>query len=132
MKSQAPDPTAIAALLRERWTVPATVGLTVEDSQREGRPRLIVRIDRATKARAGRERIELDVTHLRGGDPGRAWDLLADAVDALVGSLVESDYAHRDVPTGSDVEHEDSVLWVEVTATRPDLEAQAEAWLRKS
>ncbi len=132
MKSQAPDPTAVAALLRERWSIPPAVRLTVEDSQREGRPRLIVRVDRPTKARGGGERIELDVTHLRGGDPSRAWDLLADAVDALVGTLVESDYAHRDLPTGSDVEHEGSVLWVDVTASRPDLEAQAEDWLRKN
>lgn len=130
MKSKAPEPTAVAALLRERWNIPASVAIAVEDSTRDRRPRLIVRLDRI--ARRGLVRVVLDVTHLRGGDPDRAWDLLLDAVDALVGTLVENDYAHRDLPTGSDVEHDGSVLWVDVVGARPDLEAQADHILEKN
>lgn len=126
-KPKAPDPTSVAALLRERWSIPAPADLTVEEREREGRPRLVVRIERAR--RQGTDRIELDVTHLRGGEPAKVWDHLVDAVDALVGTLVESGYAYRELPTGSDVEYEGSVLWVEVTRARPDLEAQANAIL---
>ena len=46
--------------------------------------------------------------------------------------LVEADYAHRDLPTGSDVEHGDSVFWVEVECVRPDLEARAIELLSRS
>lgn len=130
--SQAPETTAIAALLRERWTIPLAFLLRVEDSRRDGRPRLIVRIDRPPQGRRPHERIDLDVTHLRGGPPTAAWDVLVDAVDALVGMLVEADYAHRDLPTGSDVEHGDSVYWVEVECVRPDLEARALELLSRS
>lgn len=126
-KPKPPDPTSVAALLRERWSVPPSADLTVQEREREGRPRLVVRLERAR--RRGVDRIELDVTHLRGGAPDQVWDRLVDAVDALVGSLVESGYAYRELPTGSDVEYEGSVLWVEVTRARPDLEAQADALL---
>jgi len=127
---QAPEPTALAALLRERWIKDPRIDITVEDDYRDERPRLIVRIDRPGSARRPRERIQVDITHLRGAAPGHAWPELVDATDAPVGQLAESDYAYRDLPVGSDVVFGDGVYWVEVVTTRPDLEAEAEKWLK--
>lgn len=125
---EAPDADDVEELLRERHGVPVDQRLKVEVSRREGRPRLILRLDRPARATRPIERYVLDVSHLRQGQRP-AWDLVLDATDALLGTLLESGYAYRDLPTGSDVEFEDAVFWVEAECLRPDLEREADQLL---
>ncbi|MFO0725059.1 MAG: hypothetical protein U1E65_14865 [Myxococcota bacterium] len=130
-EGEAPEGEDIAELLRERHLIPKDHGLTVEVGRREGRPRLVARVDRPEKGPRGAEQIRIDVAHLRGGDRP-AWDQAADALDGLIGMLVEEAFAYRDLPTGSDVEYEDGVFWVEIEASRPELDRRADALLGKN
>lgn len=125
---EAPDADDVEGLLRERHGVPADQPLKVELGLREGRPRLILRLDRPARATRPIERYLLDVSHLRQGERP-AWDLVLDATDALLGTLLESGYAYRELPTGSDVEYEGAVFWVEAECLRPDLERAADQLL---
>lgn len=123
---EAPDATAVAALLTERW-LGGDATLSAVDSLRDGRPTFRLTLERG--ARGARQRLTIELTHLRGAKPGEAWAELVDALDALLGQLVESGFAYRDLPVGSDVGFGDAVYRVDVSAARPELEAEADRLL---
>jgi hypothetical protein len=120
-----PDPRAIEELLAERYPIPPKVRLAVGADLHQGRPRLVVSLERVRAA--GPERIRLEVLHQQGGDS--RWDATLDAFDALVGTLLEGDFAYRDLPTGDGVVHGDATFTVHVEAERPDLDRAADRLL---
>jgi hypothetical protein len=62
----------------------------------------------------------------RSRDP---WELLVDALDALVGQLVESGRRHRELPVGPGVEWDGARFTVEVEKDVPELRDLADRWL---
>lgn len=117
-----PDDDALAELLGERYSLEQ---IAIDAKIRNDRPCLVASIDRRRGPKKERRRYVITVTHVDGGEPDVGWDLVVDALDALVGTLVESDYAHRDLPAGDGVSFQDGVFSVQVEALRPDLEAEA-------
>jgi hypothetical protein len=129
---EAPDGGAMAELLRERHGVDPRVGLEISVEADARRPRVLATLDRpATGARA-RTRIAISIGFASGPKGGDRWPVTIDAADALVGQLVESDYAYRDLPTGDDVGFGDAIFVVRVEASYPDLEAAADQLLGRS
>ena len=117
---------AIAALLRERFELDPSFTVAVEGTSELGARLCIER----PKGSGGRpDRFEISITHERGGRKDSRRDLLIDAIDALLGSLVESDFAHRSLPTGEGVHFREASFTVEVAYTRVDLESAADELL---
>lgn len=123
-----PDSAVIMSLLTTRYPIERTarlqLALTIDD---EGARRATLSIDRTKTSTRPAERYGLVVRHTRGGEPG--WDLLVDALDALLGMLVESDFAHRELPAGEGVEFQGGEFFVDATYVRPDVERQADTFL---
>ncbi len=126
----APDPEYAAELLKERHQIPSRfeVALSYPDPDPE-HPQVQLFIDRPKEARRPLERYILEVKHLEGGPDKDRWPVTMNALDALVGMLVENDYAHRDLPSGDGLEFEEAQFGVLVSCIRPDLEAEADRWL---
>lgn len=127
---EAPDPEYAAELLKERHLIPARFDLEVSfpESEKE-HPHVRVSIDRPAEGRRPLERFVLDVKHQEGGPASERWSLTMNAADALVGTLVESEYAHRDLPAGDGLEFDGVQFGVLVSCARPDLDAAADRWL---
>lgn len=127
---EAPDPDYAAELLRERHLIPARFAVLVSfpESEKE-HPHVQVCIDRPKEGRRPLERFILEIKHQEGGPEKERWPLTMNAADALVGTLVESDYAHRDLPAGDGLEFEGVQFGVLVSCVRPELEAEADRWL---
>jgi hypothetical protein len=115
-----PDAPAIAELLVERYSIPATDRLSVEVIDDPESPGLALTLER------GKDRYQIRIEYLRGRAGRDVWMLLADALDALFGTLIESDRAYRDLPTGSDVEFVGAFFRVDVQRTIPELIARAD------
>jgi hypothetical protein len=121
-----PDAEDLVALLVERHGFSSAVTLDAALAERDGRPRITLRLVRPADGPRGRMRYVLDLTHLRGGARSEAWANLVDALDALVGQLVETGWAHRELPVGDDVQYGDSTFLVSVEMERPELDAIAD------
>lgn len=119
-----PDTEAIAELLTERYAIERSFKVSVERPSSD--KRLILRIDRPRRGGRQADRLEIELAEAGGAV---TWDLLVDALDALAGTLVESGYAHRELPAGPDVTFGDGIFFVRVDYIRPDLEQQAETLL---
>ncbi len=124
--SEPPVGDELAALLRERWRLMQAETLSVEVIEGEARALSLT-------LAAEQHLFRIRVAYLRGAGPDRdPWMLMADALDALLGQLLEEDRDHRALPTGSDVEYEGAVFEVHVEKQTPELDALADALLMKS
>jgi hypothetical protein len=117
-----PDPEEIAELIAERYGVepPGNLSGAVKGDCLEMR-----------LTHAPRE-YRILVEYMEGAseeeDP---WHLMAVAADALIGMLIESGFAYRELPIGRGIQFENALFAVEVECTRPDLVAQADALLSR-
>jgi hypothetical protein len=129
VSSGAPDPEAMVELLRERYRIDARVSLAIEVRPGSA-PHLSIRVERTPRGERSRVRIVLDVRREGGKVAARAseeaWAETVDAADALVGQLIESDFAYRALPTGEELEFGAAKFTVQVDASRPELEAVAD------
>lgn len=110
-----PIPEVVARLLRERWGIDAR-RLEVETLP-DG---LGVSIDE------GRSVFGIRVRYRSGAPDGDPWMLCADALDALVGTLVENDWGHRELPAGEGVAFGGALFAVDVTRSVPELQKVAD------
>ena len=126
----APDPEYAAEILRERYAIPDkfSMELSYPDLDPE-HPHLELHIDKPAESKRPKERYIIELRHLEGGPDKDRWPVTMNALDALLGSLVESGYAHRDLPMGEGLEFEEALFAVEVSCVRPDLEAEADRLL---
>jgi hypothetical protein len=116
---EAPRPDELAALLAERWPAGKGIEYRVEVGEE---PRSL-----AAHLVGSRQVFVVAVTYLRGAGRDRdPWMLMADAIDALVGQLVESRMSHRELPAGTDVEHEGAFFEVRVERRDPKLDLLAD------
>jgi hypothetical protein len=130
-----PDAELVADLLRERheldprFRVSAAVGW-----RKDVGPEISLSIDRPAQGRLAADRYEIDMVHLggRATEEVDRWSALVDALDAVVGSLVELRWAHRELPAGPDVEYAGEHFDLSVAYVRPDVEAKADALLGPS
>lgn len=117
-----PDGEAIAELLTERHSTRAGDRVTVW-SRATPRPALAVALE------SGRDRYEIELEYVEGAAGREIWMILADALDALFGTLVESGRAYRDLPAGEGVEFEGATFDVRVEHTIPELSRAADELL---
>lgn len=119
---QAPDGDVIAELLRERYPVEpgASVAVAVDEEERALTLTMI----------AGRHQYALRLAYLRGAKDRDPWLLMADALDNLFGSFLESGRRYRELPQGSDVEFAGAFFSVSVEHTQPALDRLAEQILQ--
>ncbi len=101
-----PHPDVIARLLAERYTVRPGEKLRVDLDEQDGS--MCVHLWDA------RHRWRITVRWEAGGTPESPWMLIADALDALFGTFIESGRNVRVLPAGSGVEHQG--VYFEVTA----------------
>lgn len=118
----AEDGALIAELLVERYPIRPKERVSVRVTE-DPLPRLDLVLE------SDRDRYEIGVQYLRGRDGRDVWLLLADALDGLFGTLIESDRAYHDIPAGSDVELDGAFFRVEVSRTIPELVKQADLLL---
>ena len=116
-----PHPDVIARLLRERYPIEANEKLRVEFDEAEGQMRLLLW--------SARDRWQIDVRYEDGGDDS-PWMLMADALDALFGSFVESGRSHRDLPAGANVEYGGALFTVQVQYDLPEVSRLADQMLK--
>lgn len=119
---EAPQPEVVAELLAERHGPFDQVEVDLHASDPRG---LSAHID------VGPHRTSIDVRFLRG-ESEDAWLTVADALDALVGSWVESGQDHRGLPAGEDVQFKQAEMRVRVEQRVPDLERVADQLLGDS
>ncbi|MEM1025589.1 MAG: hypothetical protein AAGD10_16105 [Myxococcota bacterium] len=115
----APQPEVVAELLGERHGPFDKLEVDLHASDPRG---LSAHID------LGARRTTIDVRFLRGPSPD-AWLTVADALDALLGSWLESGRDHRALPTGEDVEFQEAMMRVRVEQSVPELERIADQLL---
>lgn len=120
----APDGAMIAELLCERYPLRRGETLTVAVNRSEHE--MTARLD------AGRDIYTIRVRYLRGAGERDLWMLVADALDGLFGMFIESDRAHRFLPTGDDVEYEGAFFRVRVEREVPALSEEADRLLGES
>jgi hypothetical protein len=118
----APDVDDIAELLKERHRLKKGDVLRVS-AEAAPLPQLELALD------SGRDRYTIGVGYLRGANGRDPWMLLADALDSLLGMLLESERAYRDLPAGDDVSFDGAFFRVAVERTVPDLDARADRML---
>jgi hypothetical protein len=114
----APDSDVITELLLERYPLASGQRLAAQVDTTE---RTL-----AVELLAGRHRYRIEVAYLRAAEDRDPWLLLVDALDNLYGSLLESSFDHRSLPSGDDVEFESAVLRVHVEHTMPELDRIAD------
>ncbi len=126
----APDPEYAAEILKERYAIPSRFVLELSYPELDPEhPHLKLQIDQPAESRRPKERYIIELRHLEGGPDKDRWPVTMNALDALLGALVESGYAHRDMPSGEGLEFEEALFGVEVSCVRPDLEAEADRLL---
>jgi hypothetical protein len=111
---EAPDTELMADLLRERYPIAKSDKLTIT-------ARTSPLLGLSLVLESGRERFEIVIEYLRDAGTRDRWSLLADALDALYGSFLESGRAYRDLPRGDDVEFGGAYFRVDATRTVPEL-----------
>ena len=115
---EAADPITIAATLAERHGYEAK-NLAVEIY--EGQP-----LGMGLKLRNKEKMYCIDVFLLQGGIDKEASILrVADALDSLIGMLIESDYSHRELPHGDDISFAGGQFRVLIEMQVPSLDAWA-------
>lgn len=119
---EAPVPDVLAALLAERYPLEEEERFEAEVRER----------GLACTLRAPHHAIRIQIDYAAGARSRDPWVLLVDALDALVGQLIESGRAHRELPTGTGVEYEGAQFRVLVEKEVPELGALADRWLRGS
>jgi len=114
-----PIPDVLAALLAERY--PLADGERFEvDVQDEGL---------AATLRGPGHQTRICLKYEAGARSRDPWELLVDALDALIGQLVENGRQHRALPVGSGVEWDGARFQVEVEKDVPELRDLADRWL---
>lgn len=116
-----PHPDVIARLLGERYALRPGDKLRVEVSEDVGRI--------AAHLWDARHRWQISVRWEAGGAPESPWMLMADALDALFGSFLESGRQARELPVGSGVEHRGVYFEVEVEHDLPEVAKLADQLL---
>lgn len=114
-----PDGGDLAELLGERYTVKKGEKIAVTTSD-DPLPAMTVVLE------GGRDRYEIALEYLRGAGQRDPWMVLADAMDSLFGTLLESGRAYRDLPQGDDVEYEGAYFRVRVARDVPELSIKAD------
>jgi hypothetical protein len=108
-----PHGDVIARLLAERYPISPGEKLTVEVDE-AGR-RMTLRLwDR-------RHRYHIGLTYQAGLGGRDGWMLMADALDGLFGTLMESGRRHRELPAGAGVEYEGALFEVVVEHDLPEV-----------
>lgn len=107
-----PHPDIIARLLGERHPIQTGEKLRVDVLEKEGRI--------AAHLSSPRHRWQISVRWQAGGAGQSPWMLMADALDALFGSLIESQRDARALPTGEGVEYQGVHYEVEVQHDVPE------------
>ncbi len=107
-----PHPDIIARLLGERHPVQPGEKLRVDVEEKEGR--ITVHLWNA------RHRWRIGVRWQAGRAPDGPWMLMADALDALFGSLIESNRDARALPVGEGVEYQGAHYDVQVQHDVPE------------
>ncbi len=120
---EAPDADLIAELLTERYPIEKGERLRVEIDEPEHAALLTL----DTERRLYRIRVE----YLRGAKDRDPWLLIVDAVDSLFGTLIESNRAYRDLPTGDDVEFDGAFFRVRVEHEMPEMDRIADQILKR-
>jgi hypothetical protein len=117
----APDADALTELLTERYPLPKGEHASVAVDAAARRV--------AVTLRTKRSRTQIRVGYLRGAGRRDPWMLMVDAMDGLYGMLLENGRAHRELPTGTDVELDGAFFHVEIEHTVPELEKLADQLL---
>ena len=115
-----PHPDVVARLLAERHPIRAGERLRVDVDEADGR--LVATLWNP------RHRWAISVRWEAGGDDS-PWMLMADALDALFGALIESGRAHRELPAGAGVEHQGARFTIEVQHDLPEVTRLADQLL---
>ena len=113
-----PHPDIVARLLAKRYPVRANERVFADVDPK----RTTLTVGLADD----RRQISIRVTYLRGPSDGEPWMQVADAADALFGTLIEADRNHRALPRGAEVEHAGAFFRVDVTHEIPQLERLAD------
>ena len=125
-----PEPLVLIALLEDRHAVPSGTAMDIESKTDEkNRFELKLVIVRDEEKFRPRECYTINIGYMTAHS---TWDKLIDALDALFGMLIESDFDHRSIPVGADVEHQGTKFDVGVKYERPDLEAAADRMLNSN
>ncbi|MBI4820105.1 MAG: hypothetical protein HY791_27770 [Deltaproteobacteria bacterium] len=135
-EQQKPTPLELALALRLRWQIDPGIKVTVQLAGTEALPDVTALFEVPSRAKTGPDAYRLRVGFERWRAPkeGDREPLTAtiQALDALVGSLVESGFGYRELPQGAGVEHEEGSFSVEVERTKPDLERWADDLLSRN
>ncbi|MBI2376291.1 MAG: hypothetical protein HYV07_20015 [Deltaproteobacteria bacterium] len=133
-----PEPVELAFALRLRYQLDPAIKIDVLLGGTKGAPETTVKIEapgRGGRAQGGRELYVLKIGFERwsvapSGERARdEFEATNEAADALVGQLVESGFAYRELPGGSGVAHAEGLFSVLVEHEKPDLEAWADELL---
>ena len=125
--NQAPDGTLVAELLQERHNLDQRAILEVESSlDEESRAVLKLTLERPKTNYRPRETYSIQIGQNK---PNPSWDSIVDALDALLGTLIETSYDYRNLPSGKDVEYQSEKFDVHVEYYRPDVEEAANRML---
>jgi len=123
LDKQLPDEGLLVDLLKERHNLDAQTIVEIKASfDQDKRPELRLCIERAKKEFRPRETYSIKIGQ---NDPHTSWDPIVDALDALLGSLIESGYRYRDLPSGQGVVHGEHSFDVFADYFRPDIEEAA-------
>lgn len=117
---EAPHPDVLARLLEERYPIAAQDKLEVKLDEAEGRLTAVLWNPRHRWTIALR---------WEGGGGDEPWMMSADALDALFGTLVESQHDHRSLPAGAGVEHNGARFTVAVEHDLPEVSRLADQLL---
>lgn len=118
---EAPIPDVMAALLAERHPLGPGERFDVDVLDRGLGCALV----------AARHVVRIQIRYESGACSRDPWELLVDALDALVGQLVESDGDYRRLPIGQGVQFEGAFFSVDVEKDVPELRDLADRWLKR-
>lgn len=117
-----PVPDVLADLLAERWVIDDVLRIEVDPEVGA----LALDLD------AGQEQYRIAVAYRSGAGERDPWDLLVDALDALIGQLEASGRQHRSLPAGEGVEFHGAYFAVHVARSVPELDRLADQLLGES
>ena len=121
--NQAPDCTLLARLLKERHELDDQSLVEVETAiDDENRADLKLTLERKKTPFRPRENYLIQIGQ---NTPNSSWDSIVDALDALLGTLIASEYEYRSLPSGENVEYGTEKFDVHVEYYRPDVEEAA-------
>jgi hypothetical protein len=128
--AELPDVGLLAELLKERHKLDTQTMVEIKASfDNDKRPELYLSIERAKRKFRPREMYSIK---LGQNEPHVSWDPIVDALDALLGSLIESGYRYRELPSGEGVVHGEHSFDVFTDYYRPDIEEAANRMLNGS